>query len=95
LRYGEEDNCHFLFFYGYTIKDNPSRYQEYEFEISNENKEKVKNGNLDSIKLKNPVELLEPIIYFRKSKVNRIKNLKMELLALKNFKKALINKINL
>lgn len=93
MRYGDEDNIHLLFFYGYIIKDNPAKIQDYEFDIMKKEAKKKENP-FDTIELKSPVEIFEPIVFFRKSEVNRIKNIKMELSALKNFKKALFNKIN-
>ncbi len=88
MRYGHEDNIHFLFYYGFTIENNPTKLNLYIYEIAK------KDVDDNETILKMPLELYEPLIKFRKSKVNAIKSLKVEWNALKLLKNSLIERLN-
>ena len=88
MRYGDEDNIQYLFFYGFTIENNPTKINLYIYEIAKY------DSDDNEIILKKPLELYEPLIKFRKSKVSTIKSLKIELNTLKLLKKSLIDRLN-
>lgn len=52
------------------------------------------NSDNNEIILNMPLELYEPLIKFRKSKVSTIKSLKIELQTLKHFKKSLLDRLD-
>jgi hypothetical protein len=78
VSYGSHGNTKYLFFYGFTIPDN-STPLTYSFHFHE-----------DKITLKNPIELLEPIVNFRKSKRTSITKVKHEVLVLEKFSKELV-----
>jgi hypothetical protein len=77
LNYGDKSNDDLLFYYGFTIENNPN-FIQYRFDFEGE-----------TVTLENPIELHNPIIFFRKSKIPHIKNIKHEISALTKFKKHL------
>jgi hypothetical protein len=78
VSYGSHGNTKYLFYYGFTIQDN-SNPLYYAFDYHDE-----------SITLDNPIELLDSVVYFRKSKRTSITKLKHEILALERFSKELV-----
>jgi hypothetical protein len=78
LNYGCHGNMKYLFYYGFAIPQN-SNLLTYDFEY-----------HAEKITLVNPVELLEAVVSFRKSKRTSIVKIKPEIMALDKFGKELV-----